>query len=209
MYMTIYLLNRILVLLPILGLSLSTKSQVIKPTHKQEFYENIWKVERSFIKEESYRNAIVFSISGYKDLILINDSLKWNGYIFRNVEGPVPQPYVINESGDTISKPVRTVLYRFDGDSLYKLLLRRKIYNLEQFSDDELADMYTKRQTKRTDVKYVLGRSSHDVNVSITTSTCVSKRTTTYAMSLIEEKGLHFVATIRTFFLIDQLLKDY
>lgn len=207
--MTINLHNRFFFLLSFLGVSLTTKSQVIKPTSKQEFYDNIWQVERSFIKKESYRNSIVFSISGYKDLILINDSLKWNGYLFRNVEGPEKQSYVMNENGDTISKPIKTVVYQFDGDSLYKFLSGQQIYNLKQYNEDQLADIIAKQQPKRRKGKYILGRDSHDFDVAIITSANDSIKTITYAMSIIEEKNLHCNVSIRTFFLIGQLLNDY
>jgi len=132
--------------------------------------------------------------------------LHWKGFLFRNTTGPEPMGYVMNGDGDTIFKPVQSVLYQFNGDSLYHFLYTNKIFNLKQFSDDQIAAMYAKKRSKGKNVRYALPFSSHDSDVTIKIPS--SKKNITYRRSLIEDKDLHFIPTLRTFFLLDQILKN-
>lgn len=206
--MTSKCLYQVVLFLAVYCYSFSAKGQLIKVTFQQSFYDNIWQVERSLLKKEDSANVIIYSIAGYKDLFLIKNSVHWKGYIIRNTEGPVPEPYVMDSNGDTLHKPVRTVLYHFNGDSLYSFLLGNNIYSLKQFSDDEIADMYTKRRTRRKDIKYAFAHSSHESYVTIMILPSKNKAVT-YPMSFIDNKELHFIPALRTFFLLGQVLKDY
>ncbi len=185
--------------------SFSTKAQIITVTNKQEFYTGIYQVENSLLKKEDIPNVIVYA-DAINHLFLIKDSLHWKGYLFRNTIGPDPEGYAMNENGDTIFKPVQTVLYQFNGDSLYHFLYANKIFSLKQFNDDQIAGMYAKRKSKGKNIKYGLPYSSHDSDAIIKIPSY--KKNITYRRSLIEDKDLHFIPTLRTFFFLDQILKN-
>jgi hypothetical protein len=185
--------------------SFPTEGQIITITNKQVFYAGIYPVENSLLKKEAISNAIIYT-DAINHLFLIKDSLHWKGYLFRNTIGPVPQGYVMNGDGDTIFKPVQTVLYQFNGDSLYHFLYANKILILKQFSDDQIADMYARRRSKGKNVRYGLPYSSHDSDVTIKIPS--SKKNITYRWSLIEDKDLHFIPTIKTFFVLGQILHN-
>ena len=196
---------RLLLFLNACCYSFSTQGQIIKVQLKQEFYTGIYQTGKVFLKKEDSSNAIIYT-DAIHNLFLIKDSLHWKGYLFRNTTGPEPTGYVTNENGDTLIKPINTVLYHFNGDSLYNFLYTHKLYFLKQFSDEQIADLYAKKRKAKKGIRYVLPSSSHDSDLSIKIPG--RKNNIIYRWSLVGNKDLHFIPTLKTFFLLRQILNS-
>ncbi len=191
--------------------TLVVESQIIKNTEKREFSEDsaFYKLYDSIEHKGSFKNSITFSISNLKKLYLVKDSLHWKGFIVRFPVNDYNYPgNQIDAYGNEI-KAVKFISYTFNGDSLYKFLLGRNIYGLNQLTDEDISDMYSKRKNKKGGLKYMFGHSSHPAEIILTTFKNSKMKVLQYELLLLENKELHFIPTIKTLYLLNKLLTDY
>lgn len=189
--------------------SIVSNGQIISSQVRNDLYEHFEQVEDSVEKRFAARNSISFRIPHYRALYIFQDSSYWRGYCLINGEGVVPQPDLIRvENGiEYTEKHYRTIVYEFDADSLYRFLLKIGVLNIKQLTDDSIESLYTKSKTKKKGVQYRLGVSSHENYATIKINNQQNK-IVNYRMSLVENRELHFIPTMKVFYIFWQTMND-
>ena len=105
-----------------------------------------------------------------------------------------------------VKKIMRTVIVKFNADSLYKKLVDSKIYGVKQLTQKQLEDKYNEAfKSEDKNLRYGLPSSSHDCNMTISTLGKIPKHIS-YSNTIVDQKQLQKLSTIRTFYTIRELL---
>ena len=177
---------------------------------KTETFSNYDFVQDSIKKLINKTNSIVIeTCSGFSAFFLIKDSSTWKGYFIISLAkgGVIPGDIGYTENGVTyVKKAMRTLILSFNADSLYKKLFENKIYEIKQLTQKQLEDKYNEAfKSKDKNLRYGLPSSSHDCNMTISTFGKIVKYSS-YSNTIIEQKQLQKLSTIKIFFRIRTIL---
>lgn len=146
---------------------------------------------------------IIKNCDEYDAFYLSKDSLNQKGYYVKNLENITRLPDLVNEN------PILTELTVFDSDNVYNNLVKRKIYSIKQFSENELVEIYSKPKQKHREhhTDYGLPHASDDCEMTIILK---GKKNVSaaYRYSLIVSEEIHTIEVIKTFYDIKMYLSQ-
>ena len=146
---------------------------------------------------------LVKNCDDYDAFYLSNDSLHPKGYYIKNLESMMSPPDLVD------GKPILAELTVFDADKVYKDLVKRKIYSIKQFSENELEEIYSrpKQKDRKYHTVYGLPHASHDCDMTIIIRG--SKNiSATYRYVIIISTETNSIEVIKTFYDIKMYLSQ-
>lgn len=156
-------------------------------------------------------SIIIETCSGFSAFFITKDSSNWKGfYIISLAKGGIVPPDIgyVENGVNHIEKAMRTFIMTFNADTLYKELIKNKIYNVKQLTDKQLEDKYNEQfKSEDKNIRYGLPSSSHDCNITISTFGKVRKNVS-YSNTIIDQKQLQKLPTIKIFKSIRKLLEQ-
>ncbi len=179
---------------------------------KAETFSDYTLVRDSIDKLTNKTNSIIIeTCSGFSSFFLTKDSSAWKGYFIVSLaKNGVP----IGDIGYTengvyhVQKSMRTLILKFNADSLYKDLVARKIYSIKQLTQKQLEDKYNEAfKSEDKNLRYGLPSSSHDCNMTISTFGKTAKHIS-YSNTIVNQKQLQKLSTIKIFYKIRELLEQ-
>jgi hypothetical protein len=155
----------------------------------------------SVLKLAVGKNSIIISTCADYDLfVLIENNTRWQGYFLKNINDIMPMP-----EG---AKPVLTKIISFDADSLQSQLIKNKIYNIKQFTSEQIQNSGGKL-VKIKSKEYLEIRSlptrSHDCLMTISAS---KQHSVAYLNAWIDSEELFHTESLKIFHTIRELLRN-
>jgi hypothetical protein len=176
-----------------------------------KLYEDFKSVEDSIAKKINPFNTLIYkTCEKNRAFYFIKNHSNWIGYFIKNLitDDLIPPSTVDTlKNGEIVKyKPHLTELSIFNADSLYQLLLINNIYSVQQISEDSIRARLIQKDNKKNLTFYrSLPERSHECNATIVIYG-QKNEAVTYRGALIESEDLHFITTLRIFYITEQIL---
>ena len=166
-------------------------------------------VRDSIVKTINSANSIAIkTCEDFREFYLTKDSTHWTGYFIKNliVEVAPPTSAEVIDGVTHYYRPIITTLISFNADSLYIELNKRKLNQIKQFSNEDIRNKMRQHYKKNgSNCEFAFAGCSHDCNMTINVDT---KFASYSKCSLIDNKELYIIPTIKIFHEIDKFLID-